>query len=216
VLSFAYGTIEAKRVVLCTNAYAATFGAQSNGLLPVYTFASMTRVMNHDEIRRLGGEHSWALIPADPMGTTVRRLASNRICVRNHFAFRPDVSVSESDIAKARHLHRRSFDRRFPMLNDVELQYTWGGALCLSANNGAFFGEREGGVFEAIGCNGLGLSRGSAAGKLIAEYAAGQTNPLIDQLLKQPHPRTLPMRPIADVAVSAAIWMKEFSAGAEL
>jgi glycine/D-amino acid oxidase-like deaminating enzyme len=216
VLTFADGRIEAKGVVLCTNAYAATFGAHPNGLLPVYTFASMTRAMNDDEIRRLGGDASWALIPADPMGTTVRRLASNRICVRNHFAFRPDVSVSDSDIAKARHLHQRSFGRRFPMLEKVELQYTWGGALCLSANNGALFGQRENGVYEAIGCNGLGLSRGSSAGKLIAEYALGQTNPLIEQLLKQPHPRSLPMRPIADVAVSTAIWMKEFSAGAEL
>ena len=216
LLIFGAGTIEAKQVVLCTNAYAASFGGHPNGLLPVYTFASMTRVMNEDEIARLGGQHSWALIPADPMGTTVRRLATNRICVRNHFAFRPNVSVSDSDIAKAKHLHQRSFDRRFPMLKDVELQYTWGGALCLSANHGALFGQRDDGVYEAVGCNGLGLSRGSAAGKLIAEHALGQSNELINQLLKQPHPRSMPIRPITDVAVSAAIWVKEFSAGAEL
>ena len=85
--------------------------------------------MTGDEIAGLGGTNSWALIPADPMGTTVRRLATNRICVRNHFAFRPDLAVSEGDLAKAKHLHQRSFDRRFPMLKDVELQYTWGGAL---------------------------------------------------------------------------------------
>ncbi|BCQ27700.1 FAD-dependent oxidoreductase (plasmid) [Caballeronia sp. NK8] len=216
LLSFANGRIEAKRVVLCTNAYAATFGGHPNGLLPVYTFASMSRVMSDEEIARLGGTNSWALIPADPMGTTVRRLATNRICVRNHFAFRPNLSVSEGDLAKAKHLHQRSFDRRFQMLKDVELQYTWGGALCLSANNGALFGQRDDGVYEAVGCNGLGLSRGSAAGKLIAEHALGQSNDLINQLLQQPHPRSLPIRPIADVAVSAAIWVKEFSAGAEL
>ncbi|MDR5777515.1 MULTISPECIES: FAD-binding oxidoreductase [unclassified Caballeronia] len=216
VLDFAAGKIVAKQVILCTNAYAATFGGHPNGLLPVYTFASMSRVMNEDEVAKLGGQSSWALIPADPMGTTVRRLSTNRICVRNHFAFRPDLAVSAADLAKARHMHQRSFDRRFPMLKNVELQYTWGGALCLSANNGALFGQRSDGVFEAVGCNGLGLSRGSAAGKLIAEFALGQSNVLIEQLLKQPHPRSLPMRPIADVAVSAAIWMKEFSAGAEL
>ncbi len=102
------------------------------------------------------------------------------------------------------------------MLADVELDYTWGGALCLSANNGALFGQCEDGVFEAVDCNGLGLSRGSASGKLIAEHALGESNALIDQLLHQPHPRSLPMRSIADFAVSAAIWMKEFSAGAEL
>ncbi|RDK00256.1 NAD(P)/FAD-dependent oxidoreductase [Paraburkholderia lacunae] len=216
VLSFDCGTIVAKRVILCTNAYAATFGGHPNGLLPVYTFASMTRVMNPEEVARLGGTRSWALIPADPMGSTVRRLITDRICVRNHFAFRPSLELSQADLAKAKSMHQRSFDRRFPMLKDVELEYTWGGPLCLSANNGALFGRRDDGVFQAIGCNGLGLSRGSASGKLIAEYALGQSDELIRQLLNQPHPRSLPVRPIADVAVSAAIWMKEFSAGAEL
>lgn len=216
VLSFDGGRIIARRVILCTNAYAATFGGHPNGLLPVYTFASMTRVMRPEEVERLGGTRSWSLIPADPMGSTVRRLMTDRICVRNHFAFRPNLEVSQADLAKAKSLHQRSFDRRFPMLKDVELEYTWGGPLCLSANNGALFGRRADGVFEAVGCNGLGLSRGSASGKLIAEYALGQSSDLVRQLLNQPHPRSLPVRPIADVAVSAAIWVKEFSAGAEL
>jgi glycine/D-amino acid oxidase-like deaminating enzyme len=215
-LTFAGGRIVAKNVVLCTNSYAATFGKGSNGLLPVYTFASMTRVMRSDEVARLGGHASWALIPADPVGSTVRRLATNRICVRNHFAFRPDVSISQADLVRARAMHQRSFDRRFPMLPDVAFEYTWGGALCLSANSGTLFGKREDGVFQALGCNGLGLSRGSSAGKLIAEHALGESNELIDQVLKHPHPRPLPGRPISDLAVSTAIWFKEFSAGAEL
>ncbi|MDG0024386.1 FAD-binding oxidoreductase [Trinickia sp. Y13] len=216
VLSFEQGSIAAKHVILCTNAYAAAFGGHPNGLLPVYTFASLTGVMTADEVDRLGGARSWALIPADPMGTTVRRLATDRICVRNHFAFRPGLEVSQADLAKAKRLHQRSFDRRFPMLEHVELEYTWGGPLCLSANNGALFGQRGDGVFEAVGCNGLGLSRGSASGKLIAEHALGQSSDLMHQLLNQPHPRSLPVRPIADVAVTAAIWVKEFTAGAEL
>ncbi|WP_321924191.1 NAD(P)/FAD-dependent oxidoreductase [Paraburkholderia guartelaensis] len=216
VLHFARGKIVAKQVILCTNAYAATFGIHPNGLLPVYTFASMTRVMNAGEVEKLGGTRSWSLIPADPMGTTVRRLATDRICVRNHFAFRPGLQVSDADLAKAKALHQRSFDRRFPMLEGVELEYTWGGPLCLSANNGALFGRRDDGILEAVGCNGLGLSRGSSSGKLIAEYALGQNNELVHQLLNQPHPRSLPVRPIVDMAVSATIWAKEMSAGAEL
>ncbi|MFM0048187.1 NAD(P)/FAD-dependent oxidoreductase [Caballeronia grimmiae] len=215
-LTFAEGEIVAKEVILCTNSYAARFGKDANGLLPVYTFASMTRVMNRDEVARLGGQSSWALIPADPVGSTVRRLITDRICVRNHFAFRPDVSISDADISKARAMHQRSFDRRFPMLKDVEFEYTWGGALCLSANSGSLFGKRDDGIYQSIGCNGLGLSRGSSAGKLIAEYALGKSNELVQQVLKQPKPRPLPGRPISDIAVSTAIWFKELSAGAEL
>lgn len=209
------GSILARQVILCTNAYAATFGGRPNGLLPVYTFASLTRVLNANEVRKLGGLPSWALIPADPMGTTVRRLSSDRICVRNHFVFRPEVQVSASDLARARALHRRSFERRFPMLGNVELEYTWGGPLCLSANGGVFFGRRSEGILEAIGCNGLGLSRGSASGKLIAEYALGYSSDVLQQLLGQPQPPSYLVRPIADVAVGTAIWFKELMAGAE-
>lgn len=214
-LSLRSGSIVARTAILCTNAYAATFGARPNGLLPVYTFASMTRVLNAAEVAALGGLPSWALIPADPMGSTVRRLGSDRICVRNHFAFRPDVQVSQSDLARARALHQRSFERRFPMLGNVELEYTWGGPLCLSANSGVFFGRRSDGILEAIGCNGLGLSRGSASGKLIAEHALGHTSGLLQQLLDQQQPPSYLVRPIADVAVGTAIWFKELMAGAE-
>jgi glycine/D-amino acid oxidase-like deaminating enzyme len=119
-------------------------------------------------------------------------------------------------LRKAKALHQRSFDRRFPMLKDVALEYTWGGPLCLSANSGALFGATEESLYQAIGCNGLGLSRGSASGKVIAEYALGMSNVMTSQLLKQMQPKPLPMRPIADMAVSTAIWFKEFSAGAEL
>ncbi|NWK80140.1 FAD-binding oxidoreductase [Aquitalea sp. LB_tupeE] len=216
VLRLDGGQIRARRIILCTNAYAASFGLQHNGLLPVYTFASLTRVMTAQEVQQLGGQVSWALIPADPMGTTVRRLSTNRICVRNHFAFRPGVSVSAADLARAKRLHQRSFDRRFPMLPGVELQYTWGGALCLSANNGVLFGKRENNIYQAIGCNGLGLSRGSTSGKLIAEFALGQDSSLLRQVQEIPLPRPLPPRPLMDIAVSTAIWAKEKAAGTEL
>ncbi|KAF1028827.1 MAG: Gamma-glutamylputrescine oxidoreductase [Burkholderia plantarii] len=214
-LRFDHGTLDAAQVVLCTNAYAAASSADTAGLLPVYTFASMTRELTRDEVARLGGQRAWSLIPADPMGTTVRRLITDRICIRNHFAFRPSLAVSDADLERARRLHQRSFARRFPMLDGVTFDYTWGGPLCLSTNNGALFGRREDGLYQAIGCNGLGLSRGSASGKLIADYALGHGSTLVDQLLQQPVPRALPVRPLSNLAVSATIWAKEWRAGAE-
>ena len=88
--------------------------------------------------------------------------------------------------------------------------------MLFRSNSGALFGMTEEGLYQAIGCNGLGLSRGSASGKVIAEHAMGVSNDMTRQLLGQTPPRPLPMRPIADVAVTTAIWVKEFVAGAEL
>ncbi|MCB6182090.1 FAD-binding oxidoreductase [Leeia sp. TBRC 13508] len=213
LLRFQSGSITAKQVLLCTNAYAAD---RKNGLLPVYTYASLSRELTNEEVLQLGGQRSWALIPADPMGTTVRRLGFNRICIRNHFSYRPGVVLSAQDLAESRHLHQRSFERRFPMLSQVNFEYTWGGALCLTTNNGVYFGKRDQNVYQSIGCNGLGLSRGSTAGKLLAEYVLGQPNDLIEHLLKIPTPKTLPLQPFSGVAVKAAIAFKEKMAGIEM
>ncbi|MBS7689801.1 FAD-binding oxidoreductase [Pseudomonas lalucatii] len=84
-LTTAQGCVQAPRLVLANNAYAASFGelGLKGRLLPVYTYGSMTRPLTAEEQARLGGEQSWGLIPADPLGSTVRRLANGRICVRN-------------------------------------------------------------------------------------------------------------------------------------
>jgi glycine/D-amino acid oxidase-like deaminating enzyme len=57
VLRLDGGQIRARRIILCTNAYAASFGLQHNGLLPVYTFASLTRVMTHRKCSSWAARH---------------------------------------------------------------------------------------------------------------------------------------------------------------
>ena len=55
------GEIEAKKLVLTNNAFAAKFGFFTGKLLPIFTYSSMTRVMTEEEGERLGGERTWGL-----------------------------------------------------------------------------------------------------------------------------------------------------------
>lgn len=218
VLTTAHGSIEAPRMVLANNAYASNFGqlGLKGRLLPVYTYGSMTRQLTPEELARLGGEESWGLIPADPLGSTVRRLANGRICVRNSFTYNPEVQASASTLQRVLRAHRKSFERRFPMLPEVDFEYTWGGALCISRNNGSQFGEIAPGVFSAVCCNGLGLTRSTIAGKLIAEYALGVDSDLLDIMLEQPKPSRNPPEPLLGLGVRSSIAWKEWTAGVEL
>ncbi|EPC00256.1 hypothetical protein L861_07105 [Litchfieldella anticariensis FP35 = DSM 16096] len=212
------GRLKAPRLVLANNAYAAQFGqlGLKGRLLPVYTYGSLTRPLNEQELADLGGEESWGLIPADPMGTTVRRMGDGRICIRNTFTYNPNVSTGESRLKRALVAHQRSFDRRFPMLRGVELEYTWGGALCLTRNGGTPFGEIAPGVFSAVCQNGLGLTRGTISGKLIAEYALGVESELLDIMLEQPKPQLNPPEPLLGMGVRSTLAWKEWQAGTEL
>ena len=47
------------------------------------------------------------------------------------------------------------------MLDGVELEYTWGGALSLARNHQSQFGMLAPNVYGALCCNGLGVTRGT-------------------------------------------------------
>ncbi|MAO49551.1 FAD-binding oxidoreductase [Halomonas titanicae] len=212
------GHLQAPKIVLANNAYAAQFSqlGLKGRILPMYTYGSLTRPLTASEQQTLGGEESWGLLPADPMGSTVRRLANGRICIRNSFTYNPNVRASAQQLKLVLAAHQRSFNKRFPMLPKVAMEYTWGGALCVSRNGGAPFGEINPGVFSAVCQNGLGLTRGTISGKLIAEYALGIKSDLLDYALLQPKPTANPPEPLLSIGVRSTLAWKEWQAGIEL
>ncbi|MCK5920460.1 MAG: FAD-binding oxidoreductase, partial [Methylococcales bacterium] len=130
----AKASISAKSVFLAVNGHVQSFGFYKRRLMHVFTYASMTRALSADEIRALGGESQWACLPAHPMGTTVRRITGNggsRIIIRNRFTYDPKMEVSNKRIKDVSRSHRKAFDARFVNLKNVEMEYQWGGRLCL-------------------------------------------------------------------------------------
>ncbi len=86
------GTVTAPKVILAVNGHLNGFSFFKKQLMHVFTYASMTRPLSQEEMARLGGERIWGITPADPMGTTVRRISSqdgDRIVVRNRLTFDP-------------------------------------------------------------------------------------------------------------------------------
>ncbi len=153
--------IRAKKVILAVNGHVQSFGYYPRQLLHVFTYASMTRALSGEELQRLGGEADWGVLPADPMGTTVRKTSDymgsgHRLTVRNRFTLNQSMEISQKDIDSIVKVHDRAFTSRFPMLADVPLQHRWGGRLCLSWNSVPAFGELEPGIWSAACQNGLG------------------------------------------------------------
>jgi glycine/D-amino acid oxidase-like deaminating enzyme len=181
----------------------------------VFTYASMTRPLTAAERERLGGAPEWGLIPADPMGTTLRRTADHRIVVRNTFTYNPGMETSDAQIARVGRKHDRSFAARFPMLEGVEMQYRWGGHLCLSLNSVPVFGEVRPSVYAACCQNGLGTVKGTLAGKLVAELATGGNDPMIGEFLSMEPPRPLYPEPFMSLGARARLWWMEKRAGAD-
>ncbi len=214
-LVHAGGAIVADKLVLTNNAFAMSFGFLKGRMLPIFTYGSLTRPLTEDEQARLGGKPYWGVIPADPFGTTLRRTVDNRILVRNSFSFNTDGRSDPKYLRRFIKRHHASFRERFPMLPQVNFEYTWGGSLSLSRNHMAHFGQLAPNVYGALCCNGLGVTRGTVTGTLLADWLAGESDHLTDFLLAAPGPSRNPPQPLLSAGVNMNLAWGQYRAGKE-
>ncbi|MEI9425581.1 FAD-binding oxidoreductase [Mesorhizobium sp. Cs1299R1N1] len=215
IVKTAEGEISAPRLILTVNGHLESFGFFKKRLLHVFTYASMTRPLAKSEQATLGGELHWGLIPADPMGSTIRRIG-DRIVVRNTFTYNSDMSTSEKQIKRIGAAHDRSFRARFPMLGEMPMEFRWGGHLCLSLNSAPAFGEVDERVFVAGCCNGLGTVQGTLYGMLTADLAVGSDEPMVAEALQEQTPARLYPEPLMSIGAPLKLWAMQRRAGREL
>jgi len=207
-------------VILAVNGLIETFGFYRHRLMHINLYASMTRALDRVEIDALGGSENWGFTPADPIGSTVRRIdgtGGTRLAIRNRCTYEASLSLPGNRLGQVRRVHQRTFQARFPMLEDVEMEYTWSGRLCLSRNEAWASGELEPGLFSACCQNGLGTTRGTIAGIVAAEAAAGSDAPsLVADFPAQEQPSRLFPEPFMTLGARGVIRFREWRAGSEL
>ncbi|MGI2035567.1 NAD(P)/FAD-dependent oxidoreductase [Rhizobium panacihumi] len=213
------GSVTAPKVILGVNGHIESFGHFAGRLLHIFTYASMTAAFSQDEFGHgVSGADRWALLPADPMGATVRKITSegrSRIVIRTRFTYDPSLKVSEQRVAGIAAEQRKSFDARFPDMARLPMDYSWAGALCLSKNHVPAFGEIEEGLYSACCENGLGTVKSTLAGMMAADLATGSKSAELDQYRNQPEPSRLPPQPFAWLGVNSVIRFQELRAGRE-
>ena len=213
------GMVSVPKIILAVNGHLQSFGFLKRRLMHIFLLC-LDDTRSHTPRNRAFGWRTQlgSRTRFDPFGSTVRRIhgvGGDRIIVRNKFDFNSSVEGTDKDVQTAARDHDRSFDARFPMLKGVEMEYRWGGRLCLSWNGVPVFGELEEGIFAACCQNGLGASKGILSGILAAEYASGVENPHITDYLQQAKPTMLPPEPFATVGATAYLYWKEGQAGLE-
>ncbi|MEM7081147.1 MAG: FAD-binding oxidoreductase [Pseudomonadota bacterium] len=206
------GKIHAQRLVLTVNGHLASFGWHQRDLMHVFTFATMTRQLSAAAQKTLGGQPEWGLVSAHPMGSTVRRI-DNRIIIRNTFTYNPDMATTTEQVERLGERHDRSFARRFGHLGEVPVRSRWGGHLCLSRNSATVFGELEKNLYAACCHNGLGTSKGTLGGMLIADYACGRHSDDLHAMLNGPAPSRLPPAALMTPAARAYLAWTQWRAG---
>lgn len=213
------GSVTAPKVILGVNGHIQEFGHFRGRLMHIFTYASMTRPFSAAEFGgQAAGRACWGVLPADPMGATVRKITTgdrSRIVIRTRYTYEPSIEVSQGRVARIAAEQRRSFDARFPDLASLPFEFSWAGRVCLSLNHVPAFGEIEENLYSACCENGLGTVKSTLAGMMAAELATGQKSEQLDKYLDQPKPSRLPPEPLAWLGASAVIRWQEMRAGRE-
>lgn len=220
-LSTPAGKVKARNIILAVNGHIQSFGFYPKRLLHVFTFASMTRKLSPSELQTLGGQSDWGILPADPMGTTVRKISNysgsgDRVIIRNLATLNQSLEAPKADMRRAKAMQDASFKDRFPMLDGVEMEYRWGGRLCLSLNSMPAFGELENRVWSACCQNGLGTVKGTLSGMAAAELAVLGSSDLLTDFLDHQAPCKLPPEPFLSLGANMTMRWKQWQAGKEL
>lgn len=213
------GSITTPQVILANNGHLESFGIAKGRLVQLFLYASMTKELDEDAVAKLGGAPRWGITPADPMGTTMRRIdtaqGGNRIVTRTCASVRPSMETSGTDVARAARVQRRKFADRYPQLAGAKMEYEWAGHLCLSMNGVSVTGAVEEGVTSACVQNGLGTARGTLTGIAAAEMACGAASEIMAYFQDEAEPKKLPPQPFAQIGANAYLRWKEHLARAE-
>jgi len=210
------GRVSAPKIILCVNGFADRFGFYRRKLITFAANASLSRRLTAEERQTLGCEENWGLTPVNAFaGITMRFTRDHRILIRQNIYFNPGMRESKAYRARIKLSHKKLLDQRFPMLPDVEMEYTWTGYICLSQNGSPGFGAIAPNVFTSVCQNAVGVTEGTIGGLLAADMACNQDNELIAYMQSLGTPNSVPPRPFLDLGVRAKFAWEIWKARAE-
>lgn len=215
-LTLPSGTVQADRILLATNFEAPKLNYLTRRIVGSTLAGSFTRVLTADERAGLGSLTQWGALSLHGGGATVRLTADGRIKLRNTAEFHGGNLLPDAILAQRRRIHRAGFEKRFPHLSHVPFEFSWSGVEGISRNSTNFFGRQAGGIWFAGGYNGSGVTRGTAFGSALAEYASDGQSPLIEDCLASDPAHWIPPRPFLDVAAALKVKARFRGVGKDL
>jgi len=184
----AQGAIRCAHLVLCGNAYiGAVAPALARRILGVGTYIIATEP--------LGEERARSLLPANAAVADINWILDYFRRSQDHrLLFGGRVSYSSVQPPRLAESIAKRMLRVFPALEQVKVDYAWGGYLDITMSRAPDFGRLARNVFYLQGFSGHGVALAGLAGKLTAEAIAG-TAERFDVFGRFPH-RDFPGGPL--------------------
>ncbi len=198
-LRLAAARVTTDRLVVAVNYEAPGLGLLRHRLVGSTLAGSFTRRLTADELASLGSLGEWGAISLHGGGATLRLTRDGRISIRNTAEYHGGALLDDAGLKRRQSVHRAAFDRRFPQLAEVPFEYAWSGVEGITRNGTNCFGRQRRNLYIAGGYNGSGVSRGTAFGTAIADFASGETSQTVSDCLASRPAAPIPPRPLLDI-----------------
>ena len=167
------GTIEARQVVIATNAYTDMTAFAPDGLerriVAVNTSAICTKP--------IGDNRAGAVLPGRRMVADTKHIMNwYRMLPDNRMIFggRGDITGRSDDPSVYAKLERQLAET-FPMIADVGVGYRWSGKIAITRDDFPHIGRLSPRVAYAMGYGGRGVALANLLGKYLAQLVQGKT-----------------------------------------
>lgn len=161
------GTVHAKELVLAANAHHDLFRRQLTGLaFPAGSFIMATEPLSADRLDRLN-PNRWAICDSNKVCDYFRMSSDGRVL----FGGRVNFSGHKPKSIKAKLLPRLL--KVWPELEDVRIDYEWGGKLGVALGEVPLVGQVGTNVWYSFGYTGHGVNMGNLMGQVVADAIAG-------------------------------------------
>ena len=176
------GSVKADYLVLACNGHLGGLEPRiASMIMPINNFMLATTPLGEERARSLIANDA-AVADSKHVIDYYRLSADRRLLFGGGESYR---AAYPADIAA---IVRRCMLKVFPQLEDVAVDYAWGGTLAITLKRLPAFGRLDSDIFYAMGFSGQGVALTTLAGKVIAEAVAGQAE-RFDVLAQVPTPR---------------------------
>jgi glycine/D-amino acid oxidase-like deaminating enzyme len=204
------GEFVADKLVVANNGFARSLGLLRDRLMTLYAYAAMTPRLSSEQLRGFGRRAEWGVVPGKRIGSTVRRTADGRFLVRCGLSYERELPAD-----RVLPVLTETYRRRFPAMAPHGFEHCWSGAIGLTRNGANYFGELRPGLFVSVGCNGVGILKGSTFGRLLGDLVLGIRSAELDDALALERPTWLPPDPLRRIGVLSAVRYQIAVAGIE-
>jgi glycine/D-amino acid oxidase-like deaminating enzyme len=176
------GSISARSVALCTNAYTDDlWPGLKRTIIPVRSYQAWSKPLSDNVARSI-------LPNASAMNDSRRLLAGARRYPDNRLQFTggPPSFAAEHEPDLGRAVGR--LKELFPQIDTIEVEHWWSGWVTRGIDDGWRLHELAPGLVTAIACNGRGVAMGPMMGRELARYLGGTPERDLLVPLSQPKP----------------------------